>query len=477
MPSPSDHLLIRGVSALTVDDDLGDLPVADIEVRSGRIAAIGPDLSAPGAQVIDAAGMIAVPGFVDTHWHLWGTLLRGVVGDGPEEGWFARKGLLGPYFTPQDTYLGVRLAAAEGLAAGITTVHDWAHNVLGPEHADADVAALAELGVRARFSYGAPSAHPSIPAERMRRLMGGRGAGYDEAMDFSDVARLAAGHAGQGLVSVGVNVRGPARSAPQVYRAEFAAARELGLPVAMHCAGTRGEVERIRQVAVLDGEGLLGADLLLAHCLYLDQEDLGRLAAHGVAVTVSPLSELRLAMGLPSVLRLRRAGVRVSLSLDTTAIAASADPFQAMRVALGLANTAAGDAGAVTPRDILRVATLEGAHALGLSQVTGSLTVGKRADVVLIRTGGLDMAPVADPAVAVVHSAQPADVDTVLVDGHVRKRHGRLVGVAQQELVAAAQAALRALCGRAGLPWRPGWISTPFVAAGAGAGEGAWPSA
>ncbi|ACZ90260.1 amidohydrolase family protein [Streptosporangium roseum] len=453
MPSPNDHLLIRGVTALTVDDDLGDLAGADIEIRDGRIAAVAPGLDAPDAEVIDATGMIAIPGFVDSHWHLWGTLLRGVVGDGPKNGWFARKGRLAPYFTPGDTHLGVRLAAAEGIAAGVTTVHDWAHNVLGPEHADADLRALRELGLRAHYSYGAPSAHPSMPAEEMRRLMGDRGRGFDEAMDFADVERLRDAYAGDPLISVGVNVRGPARSARQVYRTEFQAARDLGLPLAMHCAGTRAEVERIHQVALLDEDGLLGPDLLLAHCLHLPDADLARVAEHGIPVTVSPMSELRLAMGLPPLPRLRAAGVRVSLSLDTTAIAASADPFQAMRVALGLANTEAGDAEAVTPRDILRTATLEGAHALGLAGVTGSLTPGKRADIVLIRADRLNLAPVADPAVAVVHSAQPADVDTVLVDGRVLKRGGRLTGVDEAELVTAAGHALRELCGRAGFTW------------------------
>ncbi|MFF0579628.1 amidohydrolase family protein [Streptosporangium saharense] len=453
MPSPSDHLIVRGVSALTADDRLGDLDNTDIEVRDGQIAAIGPGLDAPGARVLDATGMIAIPGFVDPHWHLWGTLLRGVVGDGPRNGWFARKGRLAPYFTPQDTHLGVRLAAAEGIAAGVTTVHDWAHNVLGPEHADADLRALRELGLRAHYSYGAPSAHPSMSAEEMRRLMGDRGKGFDEAMDFADVRRLRDEYAADPLISVGVNVRGPARSAREVYLAEFRQARDLGLPLAMHCAGTRAEVERIHQVALLDADGLLGSDLLLAHCLHLPEADLARVAEHGIPVTVSPLSELRLAMGLPPLVRLREAGVGVSLSLDTTAIAAAADPFQAMRVALGLANVEAGDAEAVTPRDILRAATIEGARALGLAGTTGSLTPGKRADLVLIRTDRLNLAPVADPAVAVVHSAQPADVDTVLVDGRVLKSGGRLTGVDEAALVAEADLALRELCARAGFAW------------------------
>ncbi|GII90506.1 amidohydrolase family protein [Sinosporangium siamense] len=443
-------LLIRGVTALTMDPGLGEQSGTDIEVAGGRIARVGPGLESPGAEVVDGTGMIAVPGFVDTHWHMWGTLLRGVIGDGPANGWFARKGRLAPYFTADDTYLGVRLAAAEGIAAGITTVHDWAHNVLGPEHADADLRAHRELGLRTHFSYGAPSAHPSMSPEEMRRLMGDRGKGFDEAMDFGDVKRLAEEYADDPLIGIGVNLRGPARSSAEVYRAEFRAARELGLPIAMHCAGTRAEVKRIHQVSLLAEDGLLGPDLLLAHCLHLPQRDQELVAEHRVPVTMSPMSELRLAMGYPPLLDLIDQGIGVSLSLDTTAISAAADPFQAMRVALGLVNVSRGDAEAISPRDILRIATLEGAKALGLGDVTGSITPGKRADLALIRTDGLHMAPVVDPAVAVVHSAAPSDVDTVLVDGKVLKRHGRLTGVDEAELAAQAVHALRELCGRAG---------------------------
>ncbi|WP_283133342.1 amidohydrolase family protein [Rhizohabitans arisaemae] len=442
------HLLIQGAHALTMDPDLGDLAGADIEIRDGEIVAVGAGLDAPGAEVIDATQMIAIPGFVDTHWHMWGTLLRGVIGDGPKNGWFARKGKLGPYFTPEDTALGVRLAAAEGIAAGVTTVHDWAHNILGPEHADTNLQVHHELGLRAHFSYGAPSAHPSMSAEEMRRLMGDRGKGFDEAMDFADVKRIM-GSATE-LVSVGVNLRGPARSSREVTGTEFAAARELGLPIAMHCAGTRAEVARIHQVSLLAEDGLLGPDLLLAHCLYLPDHDKALVAEHGVPVSISPLSELRLAMGFPPLLDLLDAGISVSLSLDTTAISASADPFQAMRVVLGIANSLRGDAEAVTPRDVLRIATLEGAKALGLGEVTGSLTPGKRADVVLIRTDRLNLAPVVDPAVAVVHSAQPENVDTVLVDGRALKRGGRLTTVDPEAVVADAERALAELCGRAG---------------------------
>jgi cytosine/adenosine deaminase-related metal-dependent hydrolase len=446
------HLLIRGAIILSQDPIVGELARGDIEIRDGVIAAVGPTLDAPGATIIEADGSIAIPGFVDTHWHTWGTLLRGVIGDGPEHGWFARKGALAPHFSPGDTAAGVRLGLAEGLLAGITTVHDWAHNVLSSEDADANVGVLRELGVRAHWTYGAPSGSPLLSADQMKAHASKVGKEMDEPMDVDDIRRIRddAVPAGDGRLTVGVNVRGPSRSTPEVYRWEFRTARELGLPIAMHCAGTRQEVARIRQVEILDSEGLLGPDVLLAHCIWLSPEEQATVARHRTPISISPLSELRLAMGMPQVRELRAAGVDLSFSLDTTAIAASADPFLAMRVALGLENARHNDATALTPRQALEMATIAGARALGLDRITGSITPGKRADVVLVRGDRLNTAPLIDPAVAVVHSASPANVDTVIVDGRLLVRRGSLVHVDAAAVVAEAEERLAAVCGRAG---------------------------
>jgi cytosine/adenosine deaminase-related metal-dependent hydrolase len=446
------HLLIRGATILSMDPDVGELEVGDIEVRDGETVAVGAGLEASGAEVIDGSEMIAIPGFVDTHWHAWGTLMRGVIGDGPEHGWFARKGMLGPHFLPEDTAAGARLGLAEGLLAGITTVHDWAHNVLSSADADANLAVHRELGLRAHWTYGAPSASPLLSAEQMQQVMENVGKSGDEPMDFDDIERVRDEWvpAGDGLLSVGVNVRGPSRSSAEVYRHEFARARALGLPIAMHCAGTRKEIERIHQVAILAEDGLLGDDLMLAHCNWLPVEEMQLCARHGVPVSVSPMVELRLAMGVPKVRELHEAGVTVSLSLDTTAIAATADPFTQMRLTVGLENMRHEDAMALTPREALRMATFDGARTLGLDAITGSITPGKRADIVLVSTERLNTAPAVDPAVAIVHSAAPSNVDTVIVDGRIVVRDGRLLTADSEAIVAEARERLVALAGRAG---------------------------
>jgi cytosine/adenosine deaminase-related metal-dependent hydrolase len=451
---PRGHVLIRGATILSLDPDIGELDRGDIEVRDGVIAAVASEVEGSGAEVLDATGCIAIPGFVDTHWHAWGTLMRGAIGDGPEHGWFARKGRLGPWFTPEDTAAGVRLALAEGLLAGFTTVHDWAHNVLSAADADANLGVHAELGLRTHFSYGAPSASPHLSAEQMAAVMESVGKRTDEPMDFDDIERIQADWLprGDGRLSLGVNVRGPSRSTPEVYREEFARARALRLPIAMHCAGTRQEVERIRQVEVLEAEGLLADDVLLAHGNWLSAEERAICGATGVPVSVSPLVELRLAMGWPQVRELRSAGVTVSLSLDTTALAAVADPFAQMRLAVGLENVRHGDAEALSPRAALEMATLHGARSLGLADVTGSLTPGKRADLVLLRADAPNIAPMVDPAVAVVHSATPANVEVVMADGRLLVRDGQLVAADIEAIVGEARERLARLAERAGLP-------------------------
>lgn len=137
---PRGEFVVRDGHVLTMDPDLGDFPAADVHVRDGTIVAVGPNLSAAGAEILDGRGMIVAPGFVDTHWHLWTTSLRGIIrADDPKEGYFPLTIRLGPQFTPHNSYCAVRFGAAEGLLSGITTVHDWSHNTRSPEHADAEI--------------------------------------------------------------------------------------------------------------------------------------------------------------------------------------------------------------------------------------------------------------------------------------------------------------------------------------------------
>jgi 5-methylthioadenosine/S-adenosylhomocysteine deaminase len=441
---PQVNLLIRGGYVLTMDS-AGDVPGGDVHVRDGEIKAIGRSLDVPEAELIDASGKIVAPGLVDTHWHMWNTLLRAMSDGWPggagrgRSGYFVTCSGLGRHFGPTDTYAGTRLACAEAIDGGITTVHDWAHNIRGVDYAHAGLAALWDSGLRARFSYGYESGHPN-----------------DRLMALDDLAVLASewsAHDGEGRIHLGMAWRGtggsnPAmRVAPELYRAEITAARGLGLPVTVHACGPPSAAG---QVATYAAGGLLGPDLQVVHMNNASAQEIALAAAHGTPVSVSPFTELQIGYGQPVTGELLAAGLPVGLSVDTTMLSGNADMFAIMKVTQACANARAHDEFALTARDVLRLATIDGARSLGLGDVTGSLTVGKRADIIVVSVDAPNLGVLTDPARLLVTAAQPSNVDTVLADGRVLKRDGALTGYDVAELAASARAALAGVLARAG---------------------------
>src|SRR5881628_1784447 len=224
------EFIIRGGYVMTMDPALGDIARGDVHVKNGAIVAVGAGLKASaGAQVLDGRDMIVLPGFVDTHWHMWNTLLRSMAGDKRELGYFPTVATLGKVFAPNDMYQGTRLSAVEALFSGFTFVHDWCHNIRGPEFAAANLRALRESGLRGRFSYGTPQAHPAT-----------------ETIDLADLERLRRewkSLSSEGLLDLGLAWRGmgaaPAVIPPEVYRKEFDTARATGVPISVHVANLR----------------------------------------------------------------------------------------------------------------------------------------------------------------------------------------------------------------------------------------------
>jgi cytosine/adenosine deaminase-related metal-dependent hydrolase len=444
----SEDLIIRSGHVVTMDPGLGDIPDGDVLVTGGRIAAVGAGLDAaalgaPQARELDARGMIVAPGLVETHWHLWNTLLRSMSGGMPGEdrpaGYFPVSLGLGQVFTDQDNYHGTLLACAEAINSGITTVHDWSHNVRGPAHAEAELRALAEAGLRARYSYGYSAGHPN-----------------DQVMDTGGLRALhqhwKTGAGAGGLLTLGVACRGPGgsnpamRVPPGVYQREMATARELGLPVTVHASGPPAPAG---QIAALAGARLLGPDLQVVHANSATAAEIAQLAEAGCAVSLSPFSELLIGYGLPQTAELLAAGIRVGLSVDTTALTGNADMFAIMKLTQGLINATAHQEFACTARQALALGTIEGARSLGLDAVTGSLTPGKRADIILVATGHPNLGVLTDPAGLLVTAAQPGNVDTVLANGQILKRGGALVTLDGERITAQAREALAGIRSRA----------------------------
>ena len=223
------EFVVRNAHVLTMDPLIGDLDRADVHVRAGDIVAIGTELAAPGAEVIDGRNMIALPGLIDTHNHLWTSTWRNLAKEGPEKGYFPVTLALGQACTPEDMYRSVRLGLTEQLHSGVTTVNDWAHNMRSPQHADAELRALKDCGIRGRLSYGTWQGGP--PPE--------------QTMDLVDLARMHrewGALAGDGLISLGMASRSISNSPrgaatlDAIHR-DWAGARALGLPITLHTGG------------------------------------------------------------------------------------------------------------------------------------------------------------------------------------------------------------------------------------------------
>jgi cytosine/adenosine deaminase-related metal-dependent hydrolase len=403
-------VLVRNGHVIDVDPEPIARPNTDVLIESGRIAAVGPDLPADGAEIIDATDRVVLPGFVDTHRHVWQAALRGIATDVTLGEYFALvAGQLGPLHTARHVRTATLAGALDCLDSGITTVQDYAHIQYTPDHTAAGVAALRAAGIRAVFGHAAPPLAADISPETWH-------------------ARVRAAHAEHfpgdkdDLVTMALAAAGPSYSSEPAVLADWRLADELGIPVVTHVAA--GPVAD-RPIELLRALGLLRPTTVYAHGNTLADDELALIADSGGTVAIAPAVEARMGHGAPMVNRLRAAGVRTGLGVDVVTSTAG-DMFSLMRAALLSGHLSPGDA--PTPADILRMATLDGAAALGLADRVGSLRAGKRADLVLLDATAPNLVGgfAHDPVGTVVTAAHPGNVDTVLVDGVIVKRAGRL---------------------------------------------------
>jgi 5-methylthioadenosine/S-adenosylhomocysteine deaminase len=427
------EFLIRNAYVLTMDAAVGDLAGADVHIRGGVIVAVGRGLAARDAEILDGAGMLVLPGFVETHWHVWTALLRSLAGDRQEHGYFPTSRTIGTFYSAADMHAAGRLAAAEAVHSGITFVHDWCHNVRSPEHAEAALRALAETGIRARFSYGSPTA-----------------ASGDTSIDLRDFARLHeawSDYSNGGLLTLGLAWRGAGSAATL---RDHAAARELGVPISVHANSSPGSAGGIARLA---DRGLLVPGMQVIHAIWCTPQEIGALADNRATVSVSPYSELRIGFGFPIARQLVAAGVPVGLSVDTTTLSGNADMFAIMKAIQNIENGRAGNEFGLTARRVLELATIGGARSMGIDGSVGSLTPGKRADLIMVDTRAVNLAVSTEPAHLLVEAAQPANVDTVMIDGRIVKRHSRLTSVDVADVIEAAARSSADVRRRAGWNW------------------------
>lgn len=430
------EFVVRGAHVLTMDPALGDFASGDVHVRDGAIVAVAANVNAAGAEVIDGRGTICMPGFIETHWHLWTTICRSTMRqDDPRYGYFPVTSKLGPHFTPEDSYRSARLGLAQALSAGITSVNNWAHNIVSPKHADAELAAMRDMGIRGRFSYGTPSDLPN-----------------DKPMDLADLARTKGDWITKdGMFSLGISSRNvgndpnPLRGVMTVEMAkkEWGAARELGASITLHTSGPP-------VTKFLDGAGLLGPDVQFVHPLNTSAEDRAILKARGVSYSTSATGEAR-RPGDIQFAELLQEGVKVSMSIDHTTTY-NCDCFVCMRMLYSMNLHRMGAKYKLTTKRLVQFATLDGATDLGIADKVGSLTPGKRADMIMVRTNDVNMAAMGDPYDALVSMAEPSNIDTVVVDGRIVRRKGEFTAVDFQQVVRDGMQSADALRARAKWP-------------------------
>jgi 5-methylthioadenosine/S-adenosylhomocysteine deaminase len=445
-PARDAGYVFRGGRVVTMEDTADDVLEADVYVRNGTIVAIGAAIAAPGAEVIDARGMIVMPGFVDTHWHLWNTVLRNMQHPGLE--YFAIKAAFVEHFTPEYSYRSDRLALLEAINAGITTVNNFAHNVRSPAHADQELRAMAESGIRGRFSYGWRDPSPRGQTEDLEDIRRVKRQWFENPLRF------------HGRVHLGMAVRGPKYADDDVVAEEFHFARELGLPTCLHTGATKRPGQS-QSVAALYAAGYLEPSTILLHWIGQNDADADAAVKSGASLSLSPTSDLRTSHDSSfhdALLMFREKHVNMCLSIDS-ALLAGVSMFEQMAVTwytgVPWYDTPTERFSSVDFRTVLEMATINGAKALGLANEIGSLAPTKRADIILVRTTDINMAPLGNVYAALARVATVANVDTVMIDGRLLKRRGRIVGVDVNAILEDAEAALHDLRIRAGGAWAP----------------------
>jgi 5-methylthioadenosine/S-adenosylhomocysteine deaminase len=423
----SGQVLFKGGCILTLDSRLGNFENADVLVDGARIAEVRPNINAPNATLIDASNTIIMPGFVDTHRHMWEGQLRNILPDGLLSDYTRDiTGAARAVYRPEDARIGDLISALGAINAGVTTVLDWSHIGNSPQHTDAAIEGLRQSGIRAVYAYGGGTGGPQnqFPAD-IRRL---------RRQHFSTDNQLLTL-----AMATGVNP------------ADWRIAREVNAPITIHLLGT-DVLGRVRDA--------LGPDITFIHCNGLTAGDWQLIKSSGAGVSIAAPIEMEMGHGVPPIQEALEHGIRPSLSTDVET-QMPGDFFTQMRSVFTLqrmqvlARERAGEKNLpklLTSREVVEFATIEGAKDNRLDQKVGTLTPGREADIIMLRTDQINVMPVNNAFGAIVLGMDTSNVDTVLIAGKIMKRQGRLVGVDVNRVRRDAEQSRDYLLGKTGWP-------------------------
>lgn len=418
-----------------------------VRTDGGAIAEVGtgtPDVT-DGRGVIDGSGCVLLPGLVNAHTHLYQVLLRAVWEDLPLLPWLKRIYGVAEALRPDHLYAGSLLGCLEAIKNGVTTVCE--HNFLNPhpECATETIRAIEDSGLRAVFARTimdtgeiVPECVKETPEQAFRHIEGLLSQGKSRADDEK-----------QRRVSfrTGPNTP-PINTTPRLLREIRRFAHEKSIGISAHVAESASVVELVQQqhnksgvVQFLQDFDIPGADSIFAHCVHVSEEEISILKETGTSVSHNPVSNMMLGDGVAPVVEMLRGGVNVALGTDGAASNHSQDLFETMKAASLLQKVHHRDAGVIDPYTVLRMATVCGAQALGLSSVCGTIEAGKRADLILVRIDNAHNQPLNDLFSQLVHCAKSSDVETVIGDGQLLMRNRKLAILEEGRVIEEAKKA------------------------------------
>src|SRR5215475_1660488 len=400
---PAAATLLKGGRVLSLDPGVGDLDKADVLIDGSKIAMVQPDIRAAG-KVIDASNMIVMPGFIDTHRHAWEAPLRNILPNGLLSDYTRDiTGTARAAYRPEDAYIGDLVTALGAINAGVTTMLDWSHIGNSPEHTDGAIRGLKESGIRGVYAFGAGAAGPmnQFPQD-IKRLRKQYFSSDDQLLTLA--------------MAAGVNP------------SDWAIAREVGAPITVHV----NAANQLMPIA-----NAVRSDVTLVHANNLTEAEWQLVAKAGANVSIASPIEMEMGHGIPAIQQALDHGIRPSLSVDVET-EMPGDFFTQMRSVFTLqrmqrlARERAGEKNLpalLTVKEVVQFATIEGARDNRVDKKVGTLTPGKEADIILLRTDQINVMPVNNAYGAVVLSMDTSNVDSVFISGKLLKSQGKLLGV------------------------------------------------
>lgn len=432
------RILIKNAAILTMEDNLQLIDRGGIMIEDGRIVAVGLNVTGDGEwqaeKVIDGTNKVVLPGFVNTHTHAAMSLLRGYADDLPLMDWLSKKiWPLEDKLTPEDIYWGSKLAILEMIKSGTTTFADMYFEM------EETAKAVEEMGIRACLSRGMIGVAPNAEIA------------MKESKAF--IAKWKGG--ANGRITVMLGPHAPYTCPPEYLKRVINLADELNVGIHIHLAETKTEVEDIKKqynektpVMLMEELGLFNRQVVAAHCVHLTQEEIETLAKRGVGVAHNPESNMKLASGIAPVPQMLEAGVNVALGTDGAASNNNLSMLDEIKAAALIHKVNTLDPTVVPAYQALKMATINGAKALGLEKEIGSIAVGKKADLIILGLDKPHLTPRHDLVAHLVYAANSSDIETVIVDGKILVEENKLISIDEQEILLKAHQAMEGLLSR-----------------------------